>query len=88
MQNHARPLDMPQKIMPQPCALAGTLDEAGQIRHDETALARPYHAQVRGKRGEMVIGNFWLCRRNHREQGGFSHAREAHQPHIRDGLEL
>ena len=56
MHQQTAAIDMAQEIMTQARALRGTLDDAGDIRHDEgRALVHIHHAQIRKKRGEMVI---------------------------------
>src|SRR3546814_7745396 len=53
-----RPLDVAEELVAQPPALVGTLDEPGQVGHDELHLVvKPDHAEVRLERGERVVGD-------------------------------
>ena len=75
--------------MPQADALAGALDQAGDVRHDKGgSLANADHTEHRGEGGEVVIRHRGLCLTDDGEQGGLAHVRESDQPHICQKLEL
>lgn len=52
---HARALDMPEKVVPQPLAVRRALDETGDIRRHERLFVAPHHAEIGRKRGKMII---------------------------------
>ena len=75
--------------MAQADALAGTLDEAGDVGADEAcALTHRHDAQRRHQRGKVVVCNFRLCGADGRDEGGLAHVGEADEAHIRDELQL
>ena len=81
---------MAQELVSQADALAGALDQAGDVRHDKADLPSPTlnHTQHRGEGGEVVVGDLGLGRADHGDQGGFAHIGEAHQAHIGQQLQL
>ena len=80
---------MPQEVVAQAGALAGPLDDAGDVRHDEAdAVLHPHDAQVGEQGGEVVVGDLGLGLGHHGEQCGLAHVGEAHQPHVRQQLQL
>ena len=80
---------MPQELVAQARALAGPLDDAGDIRHDEAdAVLHVDHPQVGVEGGEMVVGNLGVGPADHAEKGGFAHVGEAHQTYVRQKLQL
>ena len=82
-------VDMPQEIVTQTGALAGSLDDAGNICHDEAdAIVYIHHAQIRIQGGKMIIGDLGVCLTHYAEQRGFPHIGKAHQTHIRQQLQL
>ena len=53
---------MPQKIVAQARAFAGSLDDAGNVRHDEAdPVVHIYHTQIRIKGRKVVVGDFRMC---------------------------
>ena len=77
----AAAVDMAQEVVAQARALAGTLNDAGDVGHDEgDALVHPHDAQVGIQGGEVVVGDFGLGLGYHAQKGGFAHVGEAHQP--------
>ena len=89
MDNQPAAFHMPQKLVAQSQPLAGALDQSGDIRHHKAGLAvNAHHPQYRGQRGKMIVGNLRLCGAHNRNQGGFSHIREAAQPHIGQQLQF
>ena len=62
---HARALDVTEEIVAEAHALAGAFDKAGDVGHDEAALAEADDAEVGLEGGEVVIGDL-RARRRHR----------------------
>ena len=61
VQQQAAALDMAQEGMTQTHALGGALDQTGDVGADKALLrAEAHHAQHRGQRGEMIVGDFGL----------------------------
>ena len=89
MHQQAATVNMPQEIVPQTRSFAGTLNNAGNIRHDEAdAVIHIHHAQIGIQSGEMIVGNLGMSLAHHTKERGFSYIGEAHQPHIRQQLQL
>ena len=89
MDQQAAAVDVPQEVVAQARALAGPLDDAGDIGHDEGhALVHIHHAQVGVQGGEVVVGDFGVDLGHHAQQGALSHVGEAHQSHVRQQLQL
>ena len=64
--------------MAQALALGRALDEAGDVGHDQLeAVVGPHHAEVRLERGEGVVGDLGLGRRDAGDQRGLADVREA-----------
>ena len=61
MDQQAAAVHVPQEVVAQAGALAGALDDAGDVRHDEAdAVLHPHHAQVGEQGGEVVVGDLGL----------------------------
>ena len=89
MQQQTAALHMAEEVVAQTDALAGSLDEAGDVGADEAcALAHRHDAQRRHQRGEVVVCNFRLCGADGGDEGGLAHVGEADEAHIRDELQL
>ena len=74
---------MAQEAQSQAFALAGPLDDAGDVRHDKRfAFAVGHDAQVGLQRGEGIVGNLRLGGRHGGEQGRFACVGEAHQTYV------
>ena len=64
-----RPLDVAEELVTEPLALAGALDETGNVGDDELGIViETDHAEVRLERRERVVGDLRLGRRDHRDQ--------------------
>ena len=75
---HPGPLDVAQELVAEAPALAGALDEAGEVGDDELGVVvEAHHAEVRLEGGERVVGDLRLGRRDRRDQRGLADAREA-----------
>ena len=73
---------------PEAHALRSALDEAGDVGHDEARLADLDDAQIRRQRREVVVGDLRPRRRDDGQDRRLADVREAHQPDVRDGLQL
>ena len=74
--------------MAEAAALAGPLDETGDVGDGERRLARGHHAQVGHEGGERVVGDLGPGPRHRRDQAGLAGAGEPHQADVGDHLEL
>ena len=89
MHQQAAAVDVPQEVVAQPGALAGALDDAGDVRHDEAgALVHIHHAQIGVQGGEVVVGDLGVGLADHAEKRTLAHVGEAHQSHVRQQLQL
>ena len=72
------PLDVAQELVAEAPALAGALDETGDVGHDELdVVVGPHDAEVGLERGERVVGDLRLGRGDPRDQRGLAHVGEA-----------
>ena len=70
-------------------ALSRTVDEAGDVGHDEALLVvRLDHAEHRRNRREVVLRNLRPRSRDRRDETGLAHAWITHEAHIREQLQL
>ena len=79
---------MAQKVQAQPTTLGGTRDQAGDVGNGVGVLTGGHHAEVGHQRGEWVVGDFRLGRRDRRHQGRLTRRGEADQSDVGDGLEF
>ena len=83
MNQHLRPLDVPQKVMSKPDPLGSTFDQARNIGHDKTCpLIQIHHPQMGIQGGKMIIGHFGAGIADSGQQGGFAYIGEAYKPYI------
>ena len=83
VQKHAAALDMTQKCVPEPRSLARSLDKPGNVCGDKaSAVMQADHTEIRREGCEMVFGYLWSCRRDDREDRGFSDARKTDKSDI------
>src|SRR5262249_31791215 len=86
---YLRPLEMTEKLMPQPKPAVRPFDQARDVCDDKTAvLAEPHHAQIRRQSCKRVVGNFRPRRRDSRNQCGLPRIRKANEPDIREELQF
>ena len=89
MQQQAAALHMAQEVMSQTDALAGTLDQAGDVGADKAcALTHRHDTQGGHQRGEVIVRDLGLGRADGGDEGGLSHIGETDQTHIGDQLQL
>jgi hypothetical protein len=86
---HPGPLDVSQELVPQAPALAGALDEPGDVCHHVLVpVVEPHDPKVGDERGEGVVGHLGLGGRDAADQRGLAHVREPHQRHVGEQLQL
>ena len=89
MHQQAAAVDMPQEIMSQTRTLTGTLDDAGDIRHDEAdTVVHIHNAQIGIEGGEVVVGDLGVRLADNTQERGLAHVGKAHKTHIRQQLQL
>ena len=88
MRQQSRPLDVPQKLGPEPVTQVRAFDQPGNVGHHERPILETHHAQIRFQGREGVIGDLRPRRRNPRYQSRFAGVREADQTHIGQELQL
>ena len=81
-------LDMAEELVSQAAPLVRSLDETGDVGHDEAQIARARHAQVGHERGERVIGDLRACRRDLRDKRAFAGRGHAHKRRVGHKLHL
>jgi hypothetical protein len=88
VQQHPRPLDVAQELVPQPDAAMRTLDQARDVCQHESEVIALSHAKVWLQRGEWVVADFRGGRRQRRQQAGLPDVRVPDQADVSDCLEL
>ena len=89
MQQQAAALHMAQKVVAQTDALAGTLDQAGDVGADKAGTLTYRHDTQGGhQRGEVIVRDLGLGRADGRDEGRLTHIGEADQAHISNQLQL
>ena len=81
-------LNVAQEVEAQTLALGGARDKARNVGDGEGLVAHIDHAEVWLQRGKWVVANLRLRGREHGNQRGLARRREAHEAHIRHGLEF
>ena len=86
---HAGPLDVAQELVAEAAALAGALDEAGDVGDDELGgVVEAHDAEVRLERRERVVGDLRLGRRDHADQRALADVGEADEGDVGHQLQL
>ena len=88
MHDETHALDVAQEVVSEPRALACSLDKTGDIRNNETVVIHLHNAEIWIDGRKVIIGNLWLCRRQHTQKCGFTHVREAYETDVRNGFEF
>jgi hypothetical protein len=89
MQQQAAALHMAQEVVAQTNALAGTLDQAGDVGTDKAGtLTHRHDTQGGHQRGEVIVRDLGLGRADGGDEGGLTHIGEADQTHVSDQLQL
>ena len=89
MDEQTAAVDVTQEVVAQTGALSGTLDDAGDVGHDEgDAVVHEDHAQVGEEGGEVVVGDLGAGLGGHGQQGGLAHVGEANQTHVSQELQF
>ena len=79
---------MAKELVSQATPFVRTLDEAGDVCHDEAQIARARHAQVGHERGERIIGDLRTRRRDLRDKRAFAGRGHAHKRRVGHQLHL
>ena len=79
MQQHRAALDMAEEARAQAMAFMRAFDQARNVGQHEALRADAHHAQLRVQRGEGIIGDLGLGRRDRREQRRFPGIGQAQQ---------
>ena len=80
---------MTEEAQTQAPPLAGALDDAGDIRHDERAVVAIAHdAEVRLQRSERIVGNLRFGRGDDGKEGGLPGVGKAHETDVGQELQL
>ena len=74
--------------MAEALALAGALDEAGDVGDDELGVAEAHDAEVGLQRGERVVGDLGRGRRDHRDERALARVGKADERDVGHQLEL
>ena len=86
---HPRPLDVAEELVAEAATLAGALDQAGDVGDDELrAVTEADDAEVRLERGERVVGDLRLGRRDHADQRALADVREPDEGDVGHQLQL
>ena len=89
MYQQAAAVDMAQKVVTETGTLTRALDDARDVRHDKAhALVDIYDAEVGIERREVVIRDLRVRLGHHAQQRALAHVGKAHQPHVREQLQL
>ena len=81
-------LDVAQEVVAQALALAGALDQAGDVGDGEADFAGLDHAEVRDEGGEGVVGDLGPRGGHGGDQAGLAGGREADEGDVGDGLQF
>ena len=89
MEEDSRALQVLQKTMAESVTFVRAFDETRNVGHHETAvIAHTDDAEIWRERRKRVGGDFRTRRRNARNQCGLAGIRKAHEPHIREQLQV
>ena len=82
-----RALDVGEEVVAEPGALAGALDQAGDVGEHELALVAFEHAEHRRERRERVVGDLRRGARQPREQRGLAGVGQPDEPDVGEQLQ-
>ena len=86
---HPGPLDVAEELVAEAAALAGALDQAGDVGDDELGgVVEADDAEVRLERRERVVGDLRLGRRDHADQRALADVGEADEGDVGHQLQL
>ncbi len=88
MHDERRALDMAKELMSQATPFVRTLDETGDVGHNEAQIARARHAQVGNKSGERIVGDLRASRRDLGNERAFAGRGHAHKRRVGHELHL
>ena len=81
-------LDMTQEVESQALTLAGSRNEARNVRDRERLIIDRDNTQVGSQRCKRIISNFWLRCGHHTNERRFTSRGKANQSDVCEGLEL
>ena len=82
MDEQAAALDVAQKLMAQPGAGVGALDQARNIGQHQVTMVQHHHAQIGLQGGKGIISDFRPGLADYRQQGAFPGVGHPDQPDI------
>ena len=86
---HPRALDVAQELEAESLPRMRSLDDAGNVGHDEgPRVAHLHDAKIRCERRERIIGDLRARGRDHREERGLAGVRLADESDVGDQLQL
>src|SRR5450755_2563935 len=89
MQQHARSLQMAEKLMTEPGAVGGAVDQTGDVGNDEAPVfVDANHAEIRRQGGERIVGDLGPGGGDRTYQRRFARVRHSQQADIGEHLEL
>src|SRR5689334_11794566 len=89
MKQHLGALDVPQKPITKSMTFMRTFDQTGNVRdHKSAKVARVDNAQVRLKRSERIVSDFWPRRRNRGDKSRLACIRKSDQADVGKQFQL
>ena len=88
MHEQPRALDVREEVVAEAGAVAGALDQAGDVGDHELAVVAVERAEHRLERRERVVGDLRRRARQPREQRGLAGVRQADEADVGEQLEL
>ena len=89
MDKQTAAVDMPQKIVAEPCPLRRALNDAGDVGHDEgNALVDIHDAEIRKQSRKMIVRDLGMRLADNGKQRGFADIRKSDQTDVGQKLEL
>ncbi|OIX89349.1 hypothetical protein BFN02_13205 [Staphylococcus equorum] len=88
VQQGAAALDVAEELEAEPLALAGALDQAGNVGDGVPAVTGLHHSEVGVQCRERVVGDLRTRGRQCGDQARLARGRVAHEGDIGDGLQL
>jgi hypothetical protein len=82
VEEKAGAFNVPKELEAETGAIAGTFDETGDIRQDETVVGKPNYAKVWFKGRERIGRDFWSGGGNCSKEGRLPGVRVAHQSDV------
>ncbi len=87
MQQHLRALDMAEEARAEARAFVRALDQPRNVGQHEIVVARAHHAEIGMQRGEGVVRDLWLGRRDGSEERRFAGVGQSDEAGVGDQLQ-